>query len=187
MRYTRLRRQIESGTLIGTHGTPFAGGAEKIAEAYKKRKRPRREEEQGNMDEDATERQDVEEDSKSFKLEPHSSSSGYETNTSSEDSDSEAEVPLAKRRPCVARPTVITNDVSMMQAIESIAGEQQAYYQLDLEFGYQDAHSAPPSFAPPSSLSTEFPASRLELPGSTGMESGTSNNTLPDMSVETAL
>ncbi|PMD30635.1 hypothetical protein L207DRAFT_520131, partial [Hyaloscypha variabilis F] len=23
MRYTRLRRQIESGTLIGTHGTPF--------------------------------------------------------------------------------------------------------------------------------------------------------------------
>lgn len=37
MRYTRLRRQIESGTLIGTHGTPFASSAasEKIA----KRKR----------------------------------------------------------------------------------------------------------------------------------------------------
>jgi len=38
MRYTRLRRQIESGTLIGTHGTPFTGAPEKIAEAGKKRK-----------------------------------------------------------------------------------------------------------------------------------------------------
>jgi hypothetical protein len=35
MRYTRLRRQIESGTLIGTHGTPFA--ATSVSE--KKRKR----------------------------------------------------------------------------------------------------------------------------------------------------
>lgn len=39
MRYTRLKRQIEGGTLIGTHGTPFAGGAEKIAEAMRKRKK----------------------------------------------------------------------------------------------------------------------------------------------------
>ena len=39
MRYTRLRRQIENGTLIGTHGTPFQGGAEKIAEAQRKRRR----------------------------------------------------------------------------------------------------------------------------------------------------
>ena len=30
MRYTRLRRQIESGTLIGTHGTPFSGPSEKF-------------------------------------------------------------------------------------------------------------------------------------------------------------
>lgn len=37
MRYTRLRRAIESGTLIGTHGTPFQGGADKIVEARKKR------------------------------------------------------------------------------------------------------------------------------------------------------
>lgn len=29
MRYTRLRRAIESGTLIGTHGTPFQGNADK--------------------------------------------------------------------------------------------------------------------------------------------------------------
>ena len=40
MRYTRLRRQIESGTLIGTHGTPFTGSADKIYEASTKRKRP---------------------------------------------------------------------------------------------------------------------------------------------------
>ena len=39
MRYTRFRRAIESGTLIGTHGTPFQGGADKIVEAQKKRKR----------------------------------------------------------------------------------------------------------------------------------------------------
>jgi hypothetical protein len=39
MRYTRLRRQIESGTLIGTHGTPFSGSADKIHEASTKRKR----------------------------------------------------------------------------------------------------------------------------------------------------
>ena len=38
MRYTRLRRSIEDGTLIGTHGTPFQGGAEKIANAQRKRK-----------------------------------------------------------------------------------------------------------------------------------------------------
>lgn len=37
MRYTRLRRAIESGTLIGTHGTPFQGGADKIVEARRKR------------------------------------------------------------------------------------------------------------------------------------------------------
>ncbi len=42
MRYTRLRRAIENGTLIGTHGTPFQGGAAKISEAQRKRKRPLR-------------------------------------------------------------------------------------------------------------------------------------------------
>jgi len=37
MRYTRLRRQIESGTLISTHGTPF--GNEKSVTVTPKRKR----------------------------------------------------------------------------------------------------------------------------------------------------
>ena len=40
MRYTRLRRAIEGGTLIGTHGTPFQGTPEKVAKAQQKRKKP---------------------------------------------------------------------------------------------------------------------------------------------------
>ena len=39
MRYTRLRRAIESGTLIGTHGTPFQGGGNKTAQPEQKRKK----------------------------------------------------------------------------------------------------------------------------------------------------
>ena len=39
MRLTRLRRDIENGTLIGTHGTPFQGAAEKIAKAEMKRRK----------------------------------------------------------------------------------------------------------------------------------------------------
>ena len=40
MRYTRLRRAIESGTLIGTHGTPFQGVTDKESGHQKKRKQP---------------------------------------------------------------------------------------------------------------------------------------------------
>lgn len=40
MRYTRLRRAIESGTLVGTHGTPFHGSLEKAPDTSKKRRRP---------------------------------------------------------------------------------------------------------------------------------------------------
>lgn len=50
MRYTRLRRQIESGTLIGTHGTPFTGSADKIFEASTKRKRGGNIKNQGSSD-----------------------------------------------------------------------------------------------------------------------------------------
>ncbi len=39
MRYTRLRRAIEGGTLIGTHGMPFPSGPEKVVEVRKKRRR----------------------------------------------------------------------------------------------------------------------------------------------------
>ena len=44
MRFTRLRRAIEDGTLIDTHGKQFQGSADKIAEAQKKRKKPLSEE-----------------------------------------------------------------------------------------------------------------------------------------------
>lgn len=39
MRYTRLRRQIESGALTGTHGASFPAVSEKASEGSKKRKR----------------------------------------------------------------------------------------------------------------------------------------------------
>lgn len=39
MRYTRLRRAIEGGTLIGTHGTPFQAGTETVDGSPKKRKK----------------------------------------------------------------------------------------------------------------------------------------------------
>lgn len=40
MRYTRLRRAIEGGTLIGTHGTPFQGAADKETGHQKRRRAP---------------------------------------------------------------------------------------------------------------------------------------------------
>lgn len=40
MRFTRLRRAIEDGTLIDRRGKQFQGSADKIAEAQKKRKKP---------------------------------------------------------------------------------------------------------------------------------------------------
>ena len=99
MRYTRLRRQIESGTLIGTHGTPFAGGAEKNAEALKKRQRS------VLPTEKPTERKANEDDEempgkgfrRGFNLVKNEDSSEYETDA--EDSgDCEDEIPLAKLR-----------------------------------------------------------------------------------------
>ncbi|KAA6409343.1 MAG: hypothetical protein FRX48_06896 [Lasallia pustulata] len=40
MRYTRLRRAIESGTLIGTNGAPFQGATDKETGHQKRRKKP---------------------------------------------------------------------------------------------------------------------------------------------------
>ena len=99
MRYTRLRRQIESGTLIGTHGTPFAGGAEKNAKALKKRRRS------GLPIEKPIKRKANEDDEemlgkgfkRGFNLVKNEYSSEYETDA--EDSgDCEDEIPLAKLR-----------------------------------------------------------------------------------------
>lgn len=44
MRFTRLRRAIEDGTLIDTHGKHFQGNVDKIADTQKKRKKPSAEE-----------------------------------------------------------------------------------------------------------------------------------------------
>jgi len=44
MRFTRLRRAIEDGTLIDTHGKQFQGSADKVADTQKKRKKPSAEE-----------------------------------------------------------------------------------------------------------------------------------------------
>jgi hypothetical protein len=98
MRYTRLRRQIESGTLIGTHGTPFAGGAEKIAKALKKRKisNPPAERKMNGDDEEM-----VDHKGKGVKrgasVVKNEESSEYETDFE-ESGDSDDEIPLAKLR-----------------------------------------------------------------------------------------
>jgi hypothetical protein len=108
MRYTRLRRQIESGTLIGTHRTPFTGAPEKIAEAGKKRKRCSSSIKNDDGEEDdmlpkdekgssEDERQGGERRNTVVKEERRGSWSQFESSEES-DGDSEDEIPLAKLR-----------------------------------------------------------------------------------------
>lgn len=127
MRYTRLRRQIESGTLIGTHGTPFTGSADKIFEASTKRKRAggvNKSSEDARQDEELVERKSRGRDSKRSGVDD-GKENGTETgrkmargkgggkdkevqvkeeqesdfsSTSSDFEDSEDEIPLAKLR-----------------------------------------------------------------------------------------
>ena len=98
MRYTRLRRQIESGTLIGTHGTPFAGGAEKIAEALRKRKKsnPLAERKMNGDDEEMPD-QTGKGVKRGFSVVKNEESSEYESDFG-DSGDSEDEIPLAKLR-----------------------------------------------------------------------------------------
>jgi hypothetical protein len=96
MRYTRLRRQIEGGTLISRHGTPFIGGAEKIMETTKKRKElmPTEYDEGGLR---AVQVEAAPKYRKEYvKFEQSESSDSWETN-SSENVNSEDKIPLAKR------------------------------------------------------------------------------------------
>jgi hypothetical protein len=95
MRYTRLRRQIEGGTLIGTHGTPFSGVAEKMPPEVRKRKRDSQPE-TGEREWPGVFAKTTSHDRK-IKSEPEDFSERYETG-SSEGDDSEDEMPLAKRR-----------------------------------------------------------------------------------------
>lgn len=54
MRFTRLRRAIEDGTLIDTHGKQFQGSADKTVEAQKKRKKPLAEKPDCDRDDEET-------------------------------------------------------------------------------------------------------------------------------------
>src|SRR5277367_1277587 len=101
MRYTRLRRQIEGGTLIGTHGTPFSGVAEKMSPEVRKRKRDSQPE-TGDGERPGVFAKTNSPDRK-FKSEPEEFSERYETDSSGGD-NSEDEMPLAKRRYEIVKP-----------------------------------------------------------------------------------
>ncbi|KAI9842632.1 MAG: hypothetical protein M1837_006999 [Sclerophora amabilis] len=98
MRYTRLRRAIESGTLIGTRGTPFQSSAERIVDAQKKRKRsphisPLKEEATEPEQEDmgVLETRSGSRFSRNHPTEP------YTMDDMGSDEDSDDDLPLAKR------------------------------------------------------------------------------------------
>ncbi|OBT42586.1 hypothetical protein VE00_07108 [Pseudogymnoascus sp. WSF 3629] len=105
MRYTRLRRQIESGTLIGTHGTPFQRAGEKGGEGNGKRKRgevgggdgddDEEEEEEGGVGEKVTGEEVKGKDGEVVKME--NKSPGDENDSDTLNEEDEEEAPLANR------------------------------------------------------------------------------------------
>ncbi|KFY52314.1 hypothetical protein V497_08556 [Pseudogymnoascus sp. VKM F-4516 (FW-969)] len=95
MRYTRLRRQIESGTLIGTHGTPFQKGG---GEGRGKRKR-----DGGTGDDEEGVMGQVE---REVKTENKDSVDGDEADAVEERVSSDDDTPLAKRTTRIPRATV---------------------------------------------------------------------------------
>jgi hypothetical protein len=111
MRYTRLRRQIESGTLIGTHGTPFlSSSADNPSTSPTSNKRKRLGGSSGKDEEDESEA-DIglknekslksEKKGKEHKIKIEDGESGWDSGsetTGSEGWDSEDEIPLAKLR-----------------------------------------------------------------------------------------
>lgn len=122
MRYTRLRRQIESGTLIGTHGTPFA--ATTLSEKKRKRSHTHAKkaasEDKAEMDtgagagEEVGQREKLEiekESEKKVKKESDSDGYGGDGDTTEGESDetdewsSEDEIPLAKLRKARSKTT----------------------------------------------------------------------------------
>lgn len=122
MRYTRLRRQIESGALIGTHGTPFSSPADSSSPASSpktsasniKRKRGQKFEDE-NSEDGGDEKEDEDGDKKcqvgrdrkdeksrviklEVKEEDWSDGDASFESESEVDEDSEDEIPLAKLR-----------------------------------------------------------------------------------------
>jgi hypothetical protein len=131
MRYTRLRRQIESGTLIGTHGTPFPSDkvVEKNAEAKRKRKRLS----PGNDTRNDADEEGLQEDESKNRAKRRSvikkegdGSDRFETSEDSESefADSEDEMPLAKLMKLRGKasdglPKQRTEHVNIMDGAES--------------------------------------------------------------------
>lgn len=121
MRYTRLRRQIESGTLIGTHGTPFPSDkvVEKNAEAGRKRKRPSQSKgSRGDGDDEGLEKDGSTKRAKSKSVikKEGNWSDGFESSgeSGSEFEDSEDEMPLAK----LMKSRGKTSDALLHQTVE---------------------------------------------------------------------
>jgi hypothetical protein len=110
MRYTRLRRQIESGTLIGTHGTPFLSTTSPISTSGKRKRLAGEDEEEEGWKKEGevkgeAERRGVKREKGGgegkVKVENGDGDSGWQSGsetTGSEGWDSEDEVPLAKLR-----------------------------------------------------------------------------------------
>jgi hypothetical protein len=109
MRYTRLRRQIESGTLIGTHGTPFlSSSSDNPSSSSNKRKRlggssekDDDDESEGDMGLKNEKGLKSEKEGKKHKIKVEDGESGWDSGsetTGSEGWDSEDEIPLAKLR-----------------------------------------------------------------------------------------
>lgn len=98
MRYTRLRRQIESGTLIGTHGTPFQKGGGEASGPSGKRKRGGAGGGEGDDEEGVMGRE--------VKKENKDSVDGDDGDAVEERVSSDDETPLAKRTTRIPRATV---------------------------------------------------------------------------------
>jgi hypothetical protein len=151
MRYTRLRRQIESGTLIGTHGTPFLshhssstspnfGHSEKL-----KRKRASRgggegegkDEEEcgfkgdsvGNVGKGVKAEKDELEGKKwKIKEEDEDDSTGWESGSGSDTEwgwDSEDEVPLAKLRKAKPGCSSVSQQTALVPSQRVVGGGRE--------------------------------------------------------------
>lgn len=109
MRYTRLRRQIEGGTLVGTHGTTFSGGFDKPPTSLGKRK-------SSEGEETICKRQVRRVNKMKIKNEHDENSDEFGTDLS-EYVDSEDEMPLAKRK---AGRFLIANPQSFMSSSSAL-------------------------------------------------------------------
>ncbi len=121
MRYTRLRRAIESGTLIGTHGTPFQGGADKIVEAQKKRKRLMRNARLGQEDDlGPIQTRSGSLIDRKAKVEDDSTD-GYDTDLSTEDDGT----PLVKKRAAALKREVKAEKKPSESGIDTCSPEER--------------------------------------------------------------